>query len=339
MDKKKGALNVFFLLMILGFTFYYVFHDKDIGRLMDYIELSDTRYWIIAIIFVIMFILGESVIIYYLFRKIGHHVKFSHCCMYSFVGFFFSSITPSATGGQPMQIVYMKKDGIPMTLATFILMIVTIGYKLVLVLLGLGVMLFRPVRIMEYLAPIWGWCILGIVLNVVAVGVMLLFVLHTKLAVDMLYAILQTGIKWKLIKDRTKWEKRISSTARRYGEVSCYLKKNPRVGLHVVLLSIVQRFLLFSVTAVIYLSFGLEGSSLVDITALQGMVSVAVDMLPTPGGMGFSEGLFLVAFEPIYGNLTLSGLVVSRGISYYTQLLICLVVSVFVNFRLSKNNR
>ena len=33
---------------------------------------------------------------------------------YALVGFFFSSVTPSASGGDPMQIYYMKKDGLAM---------------------------------------------------------------------------------------------------------------------------------------------------------------------------------------------------------------------------------
>ena len=33
------------------------------------------------------------------------------CIQYSFIGFFYSGITPSATGGQPVQLYYMNKDG------------------------------------------------------------------------------------------------------------------------------------------------------------------------------------------------------------------------------------
>ena len=60
----------------------------------------------------------------------------THCALYSFVGFFFSCITPSASGGQPMQIFYMKKDKLPIPVTTLVLMIVTITYKAVLVVIG-----------------------------------------------------------------------------------------------------------------------------------------------------------------------------------------------------------
>jgi hypothetical protein len=65
------------------------------------------------------------------------------------------------------------------------------------------------------------------------------------------------------------------------------------------------------------------------ITGLQAMISVAVDMLPLPGGMGISENLFLEVFQPIFGEaFLLPGMVVSRGLAYYTQLVISAVMTV-----------
>ena len=69
------------------------------------------------------------------------------------------------------------------------------------------------------------------------------------------------------------------------------------------------------------------------IITLQGMISVASDMLPLPGGMGASENLFLTIFSPVFGEeLVLSGMVISRGISYYTQLLISAVMTFVSTF-------
>ena len=90
---------------------------------------------------VVLFILGESVIIFYMMRTLGAKVKIGHCALYSFVGFFFSCITPSASGGQPMQIYFMKKDKLPIPVTTLVLMIVTITYKAVLVVIGIAIWL------------------------------------------------------------------------------------------------------------------------------------------------------------------------------------------------------
>ena len=99
--------------------------------------------------------------------------------------------------------------------------------------------------------------------------------------------------------------------------------------MHVFLITCIQRCFLFLVTWLTYRAFHLEGNSLPMITSLQAMISVAADMLPLPGGMGVSENLFLEIFQPVFGEqLVLPGMIVSRGIGYYTQLLASGIVTV-----------
>ena len=137
MSKKQTVFNLLFLVVVFGLTMYLVFRGKDIGDIISTAREADARYLLLSIVCVVLFILGESVIIFYMMRTLGTSVKMGHCALYSFVGFFFSCITPSASGGQPMQIFYMKKDKLPIPVTTLVLMIVTITYKAVLVVIGL----------------------------------------------------------------------------------------------------------------------------------------------------------------------------------------------------------
>ena len=82
-----------------------------------------------------------------------------------------------------------------------------------------------------------------------------------------------------------------------------------------------------------YLAFGLHGKSVVDIVLLQAIISVSVDMLPLPGGMGISEKLFLMIFVPIFGvDILLPAMLLSRGLGYYTQLLLSAVMTIVAQF-------
>ena len=91
------------------------------------------------------------------------------------------------------------------------------------------------------------------------------------------------------------------------------------------------------ITWLVYCSFGLGQYSMPLLTGLQSMISVAVDMLPLPGGMGISENLFMEIFEPVFGaDLVLPGMMLSRGISFYTQVLICGVMTLVSGFFLGK---
>ena len=118
-----------------------------------------------------------------------------------------------------------------------------------------------------------------------------------------------------------------------YTGTADYYRTHKGVIFAVFLITLVQRALLFLVTWFTYCAFDLSGESLSVILLLQAMISVAVDMLPLPGGMGISENLFLEIFLPVFGaELILPGMVISRGISYYTQLILSAVMTIAASF-------
>ena len=135
-DKKKMIFNIVFLILVFAGTLYGVFHGEDLGKIVHIVKTVDPLWLIPGVICVVIFIWGESIIIFYMMHTLGIKLKKWTCFLFSSVGFFFSCITPSATGGQPAQIYYMKKEKIPIPVSTLVLMIVTITYKLVLVVIG-----------------------------------------------------------------------------------------------------------------------------------------------------------------------------------------------------------
>ena len=320
---KKRLGSALFFFLILALTFWYVFRDENLSKVARYLSDADLRYVFPAVAAVVAFILGESVVICYLLRTLGTKAKFSHCSLFSFVGFFYSAVTPSASGGQPMQVFYMRRDGIPAAVSTVVLAIVTITYKLVLVVVGLAVMVLRPAGIMVYLDGVEALVYIGLVLNVVFVAVLLLAVFHPDLLRRILTPMVSLLHKLRPFRDPEQVMSRVQGALDRYRDTAAFFKREPRIIFNVFLITLLQRFFLFSVVWFTYQAFGLKGFDPVGMILLQAMISVAVDMLPLPGGMGISETLFLAIFQPIFGaELVLPGMIVCRGISYYTQLLI-----------------
>lgn len=332
MNKRKNILSAIYLLIVFLITMYYIFHGKDVSNLLGYIQTVDVGYLLSAVICVIFFIGSESIIIFYMMHTIQQKVHLGHCFLYSFVGFFFSCITPSATGGQPAQIYYMRKDKIPVPVSTLVLMIVTITYKMVLVALGVAVVIIQPAKIMQYLNPVLGVCYIGLALNIFFIGFMVLLVFHPMMAHNILVIIIKILSKIHLIKQPNYFLKKIDHANQQYKDVAIYFSTHKLVILNVLAITVIQRFLLFYVTYLVYRSFGLKEAGVIIIVVLQGMISVAVDMLPLPGGMGISEKLFLVIFTPLFGSATLPAMIVSRGLSYYTQLLLSALLTIAAYF-------
>ena len=111
-NKKKMIFNVLFLFLVFAATIYGVFHGEDLSEIAEILKTVNS-YWLLpGVACVIIFIWGESIIIFYMMHTLGIHLKKWKCFLFSSVGFFFSCITPSASGGQPMQAYYMKKKNI-----------------------------------------------------------------------------------------------------------------------------------------------------------------------------------------------------------------------------------
>lgn len=338
--KKKNIANLLFLLIIFGLTMYGVFHGEDVTEVFHAIVRINPWYLPFGIGCVIFFIWGESLIIHYMLRTLKIRSKRRTCFMYSCIGFFFSCITPSASGGQPAQIYYMNKNKIPVPVSTLILMIVTITYKSVLVFIGLFLVIIQRGFVHRYLTGILPVFYLGVALNVACCIIMLVLVFHSKLAGKIMTGSYELLVRLHLLKDKHSRMERLKRSMDQYDETAAYLKRNKKVIINVTLITFIQRFALFFVTYIVYKAFGLSGARMYDVVMMQAAISVSVDMLPLPGGMGISEKLFLMIFIPVFGaSLLLPGMVLSRGIAYYVQLLLSAAVTMFSHMVIGKRKK
>ena len=332
LKSKKNIFNAVFVIAVFGFTMFSIFHGENMGDIFSKVMQASPGYLLLGVICVILYIYIESDIIHYMLHSLGIQSKRFTCFLYSGVGFFFSCITPAATGGQPAQIYYMKKSKIPIPIATVVLMIVTITFKLVLVVIGLFLVFFQQGFINKYLMDILPIFYLGIALNSVVVVAMLILTFEPNLAKNIMMTGLKLLVKFKLMKKKPKRAERLSKSMDSYKDAAKYLMANKFVIFRVFLITLVQRIVLFFATYFTYKAFGLHGASVYDIVMLQAVISISVEMLPLPGGMGISEGLFLAIFVPIFGpNLIMPGMILSRGIGYYTQLLLSAAMTCYAH--------
>ena len=337
-SRKKIIFNGVFLAVVFALTIYGVFHGEDLSSMMDAIHRADKRWLIPGIALVAFFIWGESIIIWYMMRSSGIQLKKRTCFLFSSVGFFFSCITPSASGGQPMQIYYMKKEKISIPVSTVILMIVTITYKLVLVVIGIGIAIFGRGFLHKYLEGILPVFYLGLALNIFCVTFMTILVFHPLLAKAIMVKGMKLLERLHLVKKKDGRLKKLEDSMDTYRDTAAYLKTHPRVIVNIIAITFVQRMAMFAVTWFVYRSFSLSGTGFWTVLFLQAVISVSVDMLPLPGGMGISETLFLTIFAPVFGTLLLPGMVLCRGLGYYGELLISALFTIVAQLTIGQEH-
>lgn len=318
---KKILIDAILFFVIIGLTLYGVFHGEDLSGLKDAIKESNILWLIPAVPLVLFFIAGESIVIWHMLDCYGIYVKERFCFLFSAVGFFFSCVTPSATGGQPMQIYFMKKEDIPVPIATVILLVVTITYKFVLVVVGIGLWLFAGGFLAEYVAEARWVFYLGILLNVGCVILMCVVVFHPSFAKKTLILGAKLLERIHILKHKEERLDKIERSMNHYHEAAEFMSSHLGMIARVFVITVVQRFAMFAVTYFVYRAFSLNSMNFFEVMFLQAVISVSVDMLPLPGGMGISEGLFMVIFKKVFGEaLLIPGLILSRGLGYYSEL-------------------
>ena len=318
---KKVLIDAILFFVIIGLTLYGVFHGEDLSGLKDAIKESNILWLIPAVPLVLFFIAGESIVIWHMLYCYGIYVKERLCFLFSAVGFFFSCVTPSATGGQPMQIYFMKKEDIPVPIASVILLVVTITYKFVLVVVGIGLWLFAGGFLAEYVAEARWVFYLGILLNVGCVILMCVVVFHPSFAKKTLILGAKLLERIHILKHKEERLDKIERSMNHYHEAAEFMSSHWGMIARVFVITVVQRFAMFAVTYFVYRAFSLNSMNFFEVMFLQAVISVSVDMLPLPGGMGISEGLFMVIFKKVFGEaLLIPGLILSRGLGYYSEL-------------------
>lgn len=230
MSVKKRALQIGLFLAIMFLTFYALFSGRDIAEIGRAVMRMSLWYLVPAVMLAVFFVCAEGYMIWYLLRSMKSHKEgykpssLFRCIQYSFIGFFYSGITPSATGGQPVQLYYMNKDGNRGSDSTVVLMTVALAYKFVLVILGLGILLFWMNPLRGELGKFFPLYLLGLALNVLLVILILGVMLFPQ--VILRAAIMFEGlfIRLKIWKPSEKREEKIQAFIDSYQQAVTWLK-------------------------------------------------------------------------------------------------------------------
>lgn len=325
----KYMINAAVIIALLLLAAYLILSEQELPEIIEAMRQARPEYLLAGIALLILYVACESFIIKYLMKNMGTDLRFHKCFKYSFVGFFFCAVTPSATGGQPAQVIWMARDGVDAGLSSLVLCIVTMVYKTALVVIsGALVLLYLPF-VKAHIGYMGYVYIFSLVLNVIFIAALGLLIYKPVIAEKITIKCMSLLSKIRLIRNKEKMMEKVYESINRYKAGSGFIKSHFGVMLNVFLITAFQRMCFFSITYVVYRSFGLSGTSFFEIITLQTILSLSLDILPLPGGIGANEQGFLTMYDRIFtGDFLVSGLLFSRGINYYVLVIIGAVVTV-----------
>jgi hypothetical protein len=214
------------------------------------------QYIIIAIACMCFYVGCEAINIGRTLKGLNEKTSFFRNIKYALIGFFFSGITPAASGGQPMQVYYMHRDKLSVGSSTMALLINLSCMQVVTISLALVSIAFKA----KYLNTVLIWCfVIGILLNLSALTLLLISIFSKKMLNGIINFAIKVMQKLKIKNIESKKEK-LDREVEKYQAGSEYIKKNKKIVLKMLLTTYLQFTAFYSIDYWVYCAFGLKRS-------------------------------------------------------------------------------
>ena len=322
-EKNHNFRNFIIFLLLIVITFSIFFKDKNIGDILEVLKGTNKLYIGIAVVCIFVYLCLEGANIKRTLRKLGNKITPFQAIKYSFIGFFFSGITPAASGGQPMQIYYMHKDGIDVAQSTITLLMNLMSMQIVTISVALVSICFNFGQMDVGLRVFF---IFGVFLNMLALTLLLLGIFNEKVAkkiIDFFIKILKK-FRYKKIDEL---QEKLQEQTKHYQEFSQYVKNNKKMFWKMIGITYIQFLTYYSITFWIYKSLGLNDYSILKLISMQSVAYATTSGIPSPGAVGVSEAAYIGIFKTIIPeNLIDSAMLLSRGINFYFPMIVTSII-------------
>ena len=326
-NTKKMIRNFGIFIALIILTLWVILKDQSITEIIDVFSNVKMQYVYIGIICMAIYLILEGVNIKRTLKTLGEKVTFIQSIKYSLIGFFFSSITPAASGGQPMQIYYMHKDRISVANSTLALLINLTSMQITTITLAIFSLIVNYRFMNKVLIILF---IVGISLNASALVLLLISILSKRLSRALIKFAIRI-LKMFRVKNRFSKEKTILKELKLYQESAKYVKKNKVLMLKIFITTIIQFSIYYSIAYWTYRALGFSVNNIFELTTMQSVLFATVSGIPSPGAVGVSEGAFIEIFRNIYPvHMIKSATLIHRGINFYLFVLISGII-VIVN--------
>ncbi|MFR1971854.1 MAG: lysylphosphatidylglycerol synthase transmembrane domain-containing protein [Clostridia bacterium] len=321
---KKTIRNLIVFILLIGLTFYLIFKDQNVLEILNIAVSVKKRYILVAIIAMCLYLLGETINITRILKELGEKSTFLRNIRYTLIGFFFSSITPAASGGQPMEIYYMHKEKIAVANSTLALLVHLTSFQIVTITLGVlsTILHFEIVKSgLIYLV------VLGILLNSTALTLLAISIFSKRLSKGLINFAVKV-LRFFRIPNIEKKQESLEKELEKYQESAVYIKEHKKLMIKTLVTTFIQVIIYYSIPYWVYLAFGFTGYNFFQIVTLQAMLYATVSGIPSPGAVGVSEGAFIEIFKGVFpATMMNSAILLNRGASFYLFVIISAIIT------------
>ncbi len=322
-NKWSKILSTAVILISVAAVLVIVFTSQELDNAWGVLA-SLNPFWLLACIACYaVYVYAEGGGLCAFLRMEGYRVKWSTATHFSFAGIYYANITPSSTGGQPMQVYLMNQRGVPGGIATSALTARYFFNQLALVLMTVVLWVLNGEFALQQTGHVHGLIILGCVINFFTVPLVILVMLNRKMVEKFVCWVIRFLARHKLCKRPEEKIERGMKAVANFHESLFDLIHHPLHLLIQFVISVVEMTALMLVPVFVFYALGQSGTPWYQILTVAYMLFVSASYTPLPGASGAQEGGFLMYFRGIFADNVLPvALLVWRFVTYYLCLLV-----------------
>ena len=333
---KKKVIWALLSILIAGLTVWAVTSQSrsfSPSTLWSLIRSAHKGWFCAALLAMFGFIFFEGAAIIRVTKRLGYPQSPAHGIVYGAADVYFSAITPSASGGQPVCAWFMMRDSIPGATATVTLLITLVMYTMALLLSGIVTMLFFFPVFTAFSSLAKLMILLGSAV-LLALGIFFLMLLkEPKILHRLCDAFLHFLEKIHLMRGANRLREKLSHVMEEYALCSKMLLGKGHVLIESFFWNFCQRLSYFLVTFLLFMAVGKGSAMAVKATAVQCLSCVGSNCIPIPGAMGAADYMLLDGFgQFLNADSAVTMEMLCRGVAFYCSVSVGLVIVVIGYF-------
>lgn len=321
---RSYLINAAIILITLGAVLFISAQGGDINDAWATLRSADP-FWIgMAVLSWCVFMTFEGMGLHVFFRQQKVKIRVGLSILTGMIGSFYSAVTPAATGGQPMQVLFLRKRGYSSGLTSSGLAVKFFTFQMALLTLGALLWIFNPGPLSECPREAMWVTAVGFFINGLSVAAVILLAINKNIVRGVLRFFINVGHALHLIRDKQKMEDRAEKAIYDFHSSVDMLTHHPIRLFHLFLIACLQVLGLMSIAYCVYRALGMNEFSYFDIMTLQFLLFIAASFTPLPGASGAQEGGFYVFFQNVFPADKLVGaLLLWRFFTYYFTMIVC----------------
>ena len=320
MKKKfKNKINYLILILITGIVLYFSLKD-NFEVTINEIKNINYAWFLLAVLFIVIYWLFRTLSIHEFVISFKKDFKFFHSFKMMMTTIFFDGVTPFSSGGQPLQVYYLKNHGVPMVNGTNIAIQNFIVYQIALVLLGVIAIISNSVfNIFPSDSILKKLVTLGFIINLLVTLGLFSVAFLKKFNKFICKLIINILSKLKIIKDKEKKTEEFNKYVLEFNLGAKELVKNKKLFLKGILYNIAALFSYYAIPLIILFAMGDFTSVNLFLTIItSAYVMLIGSFVPIPGGSGGLEYGFIAFFGNfVSGGKLTAAMLIWRFITYY----------------------